>query len=87
MNDALVEGDAEVVINDFALAQAHMSSILQQKVRSWQVLPWRLVALADPHEERARQFAVEIIETFDSIPARKAAAKPSASRRSAPTSS
>ena len=53
------------VQDDYELGQAHMCLVATQKLRHWQVLPWRLVGLGHWNVQRAREIAVEVVQLFD----------------------
>jgi len=54
----------EQIMADYQQGRSRMTLYLSQKPRQWAELPWRLAAVAQPDEGRARAAAVELFDYF-----------------------
>jgi len=63
--EGLTQDELSGIMDEFSQAKAHCQLILENKLSIWSQLPWRLCALADWSEHRARAAAIEVIEQFN----------------------
>ena len=61
----LSEEETGQLLRDFERGKSHIIASLTNKLQNWKMLPWRLAALSDSDESRARAAAAACLSDFD----------------------
>ena len=59
------EDETVSLLQEFERGKSHMVATFTNKLQHWNMLPWKLAALADSDEAKARQTASNLVRSFD----------------------
>ena len=59
------EEETGELLQDFERGKSHILATMTNKLQNWKMLPWRLAALSDSDESRARSTAASCLSDFD----------------------